>query len=182
MRVKPELPFDQVPDRERRRIVTRSVIRSTLLSVAIVVGYFVLPMTNLLGFPGLYLAVGIAGLAWLMFWQLRAIAHSPFPRLRAVGTIATTVPLFFTLFASVYYLMDLDAPGMFNEPLSRLDALYFTVTVFATVGFGDIVAVAEPARAVVLVQMVGGLTIVGLMARAIVRAVEVGLNSRDRDE
>jgi voltage-gated potassium channel len=76
-------------------------------------------------------------------------------------------------------VMDDTAPDTFNQHLSRLDALYFTVTVFATVGFGDIVAVTEPARALVLVQMVGDLVIVGFVARAFVRAAETGLSRRD---
>ena len=60
-------------------------------------------------------------------------------------------------------------PAQFSEPLTRLDAAYFTVTIFATVGFGDIVAVSEAARAVATVQMVGDLVIVGVVAR---RAVQ----------
>ena len=41
----------------------------------------------------------------------------------------------------------------FTEPLTRADALYFTVTVFSTVGFGDITAKSETARVVLIVQM-----------------------------
>jgi hypothetical protein len=63
-------------------------------------------------------------------------------------------------------------PQQFSEPLTRLDAAYFTVTVFATVGFGDITAVSETARAVVTVQMLGGLVLVGLIARVVVGAVQ----------
>ena len=37
----------------------------------------------------------------------------------------------------------------FSEPLTRTGALYFTVTVFSTVGFGDITAKTEAARLVV---------------------------------
>ena len=31
-------------------------------------------------------------------------------------------------------------PGAFTERMNRLDSLYFVITVFATVGFGDITA------------------------------------------
>ncbi len=37
-------------------------------------------------------------------------------------------------------------PAAFNETLTRIDSLYFTLTVFATVGFGDIAA-GHPAGA-----------------------------------
>jgi hypothetical protein len=62
----------------------------------------------------------------------------------------------------------------FNEPLTRTDALYFTVTVFATVGFGDIVATTEGARVVVMGQMIAGIVTIGLGARVIVDAVQRG--------
>jgi voltage-gated potassium channel len=58
--------------------------------------------------------------------------------------------------------------------MSRTDALYFTVTVFATVGFGDIVATSEAARALVTGQMVAGIVVIGIGARIIVDAVKYG--------
>jgi voltage-gated potassium channel len=53
------------------------------------------------------------------------------------------------------------------------------VTVFATVGFGDIVAVSEAARAVATVQILGDLVVLGLVARAVFTAVQAGLVKRD---
>jgi voltage-gated potassium channel len=41
------------------------------------------------------------------------------------------------------------------EPLSRTDALYYTITVFSTVGFGDVTPRADLARIVTMVQMGG---------------------------
>ena len=43
--------------------------------------------------------------------------------------------------------------GEFTQPLTRTDALYFTVTVFSTVGFGDISPKLEAARVVLIAQM-----------------------------
>ncbi|MHB1594307.1 MAG: potassium channel family protein [Streptosporangiaceae bacterium] len=53
----------------------------------------------------------------------------------------------------------------------RSDSLYFTVTVFATVGFGDIVPKTETARLVVTGQMLTDLVIIGLVVEAIFGAV-----------
>lgn len=64
--------------------------------------------------------------------------------------------------------------GTFSQPLTRTDALYFTVTVFATVGFGDITAVTEPARVLVIGQMIADIVILGLGARIIIDAVKRG--------
>jgi Ion channel len=53
-------------------------------------------------------------------------------------------PFYLLLFAATYYLMSINRPTAFSEGLGRTDALYFTVSVFATVGFGDIAPVSEP--------------------------------------
>jgi putative Mn2+ efflux pump MntP len=60
--------------------------------------------------------------------------------------------------------------------------LYFTVTVFATVGFGDIVATTQGARVVVMGQMVSGIVIIGLGARIIVDAVKRGQRRQPAQE
>ena len=156
-----------------------SLLRSLLVSVVICAGYFLLPLrldgsVAVLGLVGGLIVVGI-----LLAWQIREIARSPYPRLRAVGALATSVPLFLAVFATAYFLMGRAQPANFSEPLTRLDAAYFTVTVFATVGFGDIVAVSESARAVATVQMIGDLVIVGLVARTLIGAVQHSLRHRE---
>src|SRR5262244_2472315 len=88
-------------------------------------------------------------------------------------TLTATVPLFLLLFAWAYFTMANNNPGNFNtHPLTRTDALYFTVTVFSTVGFGDIVPVSQSARLVVTVQMLLDLLALGLVVRAFVGAVQ----------
>lgn len=153
-----------------------------LTATAIVTGYFVLPMTGSLGLSTMFLLVGgLAAIAALIAWQIRGILRSPHPAVRAVGALAVSVPLFLVLFSTIYYLMERAAPGSWSEPLTRLDALYFTVTVFATVGFGDIAAVAQGARAATTVQMVVGLVLVGLIARVVVGAVQENRRRRGGD-
>lgn len=161
-----------------RRAAVVSLLRSLLVAAAICTSYFVLPLpTHLTASPVLRLAGGLVVVGALLSWQIREILRSPYPGARAIGALVVSVPLFLVLFATTYTLLAESDPGMFSEPLTRLDALYFTVTVFATVGFGDITAATDTARAVVMTQMVGDLVLVGLIARAIVDAVNRG---RDR--
>ena len=70
--------------------------------------------------------------------------------------------------------MDTISAGNFTEPLTRTDALYFAVTVFSTVGFGDITAKTEAARLVVTGQMIADLIVIGLGLKVIVGAVKRG--------
>ena len=97
---------------------------------------------------------------------------SPFPGLRAVEALATSIPLFLLLFAATYDVMGAIAASSFNQPMTRTNALYFTVTVFATVGFGDITAKTETARLLVTGQMIIDLIILGIGARVILGAVQ----------
>lgn len=174
-----EAGYAELPPRARRRVAVASLLRSLLVSAVICAGYFLLPLrldgsVAVLGLVGGLTLVGI-----LLAWQIREIARSPYPRLRAVGAMATSVPLFLAVFASTYFLMGRAQPANFSEPLTRFDAAYFTVTVFATVGFGDIVAVSQSARVVVTLQMLGDLIIVGLVARTLLGAVQRSLRHRE---
>jgi hypothetical protein len=52
-------------------------------------------------------------------------------------------------------------PGQFDDLRTKTDGLYFTVSTIATVGFGDVHAVGQLARAAVTVQMVFHLVFLG---------------------
>ncbi|MFF9086603.1 potassium channel family protein [Streptomyces sp. NPDC014991] len=83
------------------------------------------------------------------------------------------------LFATSCFLLARNTHGSFTEPLTRTDALYFALTVVSTVGFGDITARTETARVMTMIQIVGGILLVGLAARVVVRAAEAGRRRRD---
>ena len=71
------------------------------------------------------------------------------------------MPLYLLVFARLYLSSSLSDPGTFSEPLDHATALYVTVTLFATVGFGDIVAKTDSMRLVVTAQMLINLIVVG---------------------
>nr|WP_246324784.1 potassium channel family protein [Petropleomorpha daqingensis] len=82
--------------------------------------------------------------------------------------------MFLLLFAATYYVLAGSDAHAFTQPLSKVDSLYFVVTVFATVGFGDITPASELARVLVTVQMVGDLILIGLVLRLFLTAVDRG--------
>jgi voltage-gated potassium channel len=156
----------------RRRRVGLGALRSLVTTVVLVVLYYVLPLNHVKNVP-VTLTVGLGILAVTTVLQLRMIGRSAFPAVRAIEALATTLPLFLLLFASAYVVMADASPANFStHPLTRTDGLYFTVTVFSTVGFGDITAASQSARLVVTVQMLLDLAALGLVVRAFVSAVQ----------
>jgi len=164
-----------------RRIV-RSFLRATASTVALVTIYYLLPLNRTSSWAAVtMLVIGLVLFIGLIVFQVRSIVRSRFPALRAIEALATSIPLFLLLFASVYVVMATISASNFSEPLTHTDALYFTVTVFSTVGFGDITAKSEAARLVVTSQMIADLLIIGLGLRVIVGAVTRSRQQRPED-
>jgi voltage-gated potassium channel len=174
-----EQRVEDLPAAAPRRLVVRGLARASLTATVLVVLYFTLPITGSLdGSAALLLVVGLLAFAGVVTWQVRAVLRSRYPGLRAIEALAAAVPLFLLLFAAAYLRMaDADA-GAFSEPLSRTDALYFTITVFSTVGFGDITPRTDLARVATMVQMLGDLLVVGLVLQVMIGAVKAGLQRR----
>jgi voltage-gated potassium channel len=163
----------------RRMLLAFATLRAFATATVMVVVYYLLPLDGKVDAAPLgLLIVSLLALAALIVWQVRAIVESPYPKIRALESLFSTLPLLLLSFATTYYLMARAVPHDFSQALSRTDALYFTVTVFATVGFGDITAVTEPARVVVTVQMLIDLVVLGLGLRIFLSAVERGEERR----
>jgi voltage-gated potassium channel len=152
-----------------------AVLRALASTAALVAIYYLLPLDHASTLiAAMTLVIGLVALIVLIGFQVRSIARSTFPGLRAVEALGTSVPLFLLLFASTYLVMAAISADSFSQPLTHTDSLYFTVTVFATVGFGDIVPKTETARLVVTGQMAIDLIIIGIGARVILGAVTRG--------
>ena len=126
--------------------------------------------------PWLLLELGL--FAVVVALQVPAIVHAKFPILRAAITLGVLVPFYLLVFARLYLSSSLSNPGSFNEPLDHATALYFTVTVFATVGFGDIVAKSDSMRLVVTAQMLINLIVVGAFIRVLISAARRGVETK----
>ncbi|MFI8391827.1 potassium channel family protein [Streptomyces sp. NPDC085540] len=164
-----------------RRQALFASLRALVTAGALVAGYYLLPLGSALtAGPVLALVGGIAVLALLLAWQIRRITLSPWPGLRAMEALAVTGPLVVLLFATTYWLMERGVSGSFSEELSRTDALYFSMTVFSTVGFGDITARSQTARLLTTGQMAVNFLLVGVAARLLLNAVQEGRRHRDR--
>ena len=172
-------PYQELPRAKRRRLISRAVLRGLLTTAVLVVLYYQLPLDRPWNVDtAVRLLVGLLVFAGVTVWQVRAIAGARYPGLRAAEALGLIVPLYLLLFASTYFVMGRASAANFTEPLTRTDALYFTVTVFSTVGFGDITAKSEAARIVLIVQMLADLAVLGAGIRILLSAVQRGRQQR----
>lgn len=156
-------------------LITLGLLRAFAITVVMVALYYLLPLDRW-GHVPLWMSVtiGLLALAAVTAYQVRSILRAVRPVVRAIESLATTAPLFLLLFAANYFLIAQASGSNFNvHTLSRTDAVYFTVTVFATVGFGDIVATSQSARLLVTVQMMLDLIVLGLGVRLFIGVVKL---------
>jgi voltage-gated potassium channel len=164
--------------RRRRRIV--QLLWTALSAVPLLTLYYLAPLdgpldiSTVIGF-----ALGLVAFALVIIWQVRAIVSSDAPRLRTVRAVVIGVSTLLVVFAATYTVISNGRPDSFSEPLSRTDALYFALTVFATVGFGDIAPRTDLARIVTMVQMITGLIAVGLLGKIVFAAMQKGLRRQE---
>lgn len=160
-----------------------SLGRSALAATVLVVLYYVVPLNRSVdAATGVRLAAGLLAVAGVLSVQVWQITRSDSPRLKAVETLATSLPLLLLIFATTYYLLARGRSDSFTQPLTRTDALYFTITVFSTVGFGDIAPTTETTRIITMLQMLVDLVVFGLIAQVILSAVKVGLRRQSGRE
>jgi len=154
-------------------------LRTAVMLVLLVVAYYQAPLDRpLTPVTGLLFLGCLAFLAVILVVEVRAILGSRRPLLRAVRMLTLGLPLFLIVFAGTYVTIAAHQPHAFSETLTRTDGLYFTVTTFTTVGYGDISPVTELARVVAMLQMLLGLLIVGIVAKVVLGAVRT---ARDRN-
>ncbi len=129
--------------------------------------------------PWLVLDVALFGV--IVGIQLPLIGKSRYPGLRAVEAMALSIMIFLTLFARLYLSANAGDHDAFSQVLDHTTALYFTITVFATVGFGDIVAQTQPAMLLVSVQMLLDLVVLGVVVRLLLIAGQRGVQRKRQD-
>lgn len=120
--------------------------------------------------------VGVALLGYAITRQVRR--HRTHPDAQ-VQELVLLLVLVVVVFAAGYYLLDRVRPGEVAGLDTRLDALYFTLSLLTTVGFGDVHAAGQAARVLVSVQLVFDVVFVAALGGAIVRWVRE--HPRDRD-
>ena len=79
----------------------QALLRGLASTAALVTIYYLLPLDHSFRWLAItMLVIGLVLLTGLVIVQVRSIAASPYPGLRALEALATSVPLFLALFAS----------------------------------------------------------------------------------
>ena len=161
------------------RIGLLVALRTTASVTALVAAYFLIPTRSADEGPDLpWLLLELCVFAVIVGIQVPAIVKAKYPVLRAVETMAVLVPLYLVLFARIYLTNSLNDQLAFTEPLNLVTALYFTVTVFASVGFGDIYPETDSMRMLVTAQMLLNLIVFGVVIRLLASAARRGVARR----
>lgn len=165
---------ERLSESERRlrgRAVLHTALYIALAWVVLVAVYYLQPIgTELGGAVFLRVAAGVILFAAVVVIQIKRVLRADLPGLRAVQALGLVIPLFFVIFAAIYLSMASVSQSAFSQPLNHTKSLYFTISVFSTVGFGDITPRTDPARLVVAVQMLLNLVVFGVVVRLLVWA------------
>ena len=173
-------PWKELDRPQRRREVIATVIAMAITWVLLVGIYYLAPLTDRTSAEWLVrLVLGIVAFAAVLAWQLRMVLDAEVPGLRAVRALGAIIPVFLLVYAAVYLSLSQASTTHFSEPLDHSGALYLTITIFSTVGFGDITPEGDVARLVVSTQMLLDLVVIGVVVRLLTRAATVSRDGTD---
>jgi voltage-gated potassium channel len=142
----------------------------------LLVAYFVVPLDGSLGLRLLLYVLGLAMVAVVVGRQVRRHISSRDNEIR-VDSLALAIVLAILLFALTYYALGTQA-DQFVGIETRVDALYYSLTVATTTGFGDVSAQGQLARGIVSGQLVFNILIVATAASLLTKTMQA--RRRDR--
>ncbi|MGW0698380.1 potassium channel family protein [Streptomyces sp. NPDC002867] len=145
-------------------------------------GYFVLPLDEIGPHRPVaswtVFALALSGVSVLLLVQIRDVVAGG-TRARPGIVIPLLMCLSIVIFAGAYYALA-KQPGQFDGLTTRVDALYFTVTTLATVGYGDITPSGQTSRVVTMVQILYTFVFLTAATGALTRTLRGRLGERLR--
>jgi voltage-gated potassium channel len=151
---------------QRRRALATSAAIVVISWVLIFGAFFILPIGHESGLRQVFrIGAVVALIGAVAALQIRRIAYAELPELRAVEALGVVIALFLVFFSAVYLSLSHGNVTTFSQPLDHVRAIYLTITIFSTVGFGDITPTTDGARVLVSAQMLLDLAIIGIGVR-----------------
>lgn len=171
-----ERQWSQLDRHRQTHLVVKTAL--TVLGAWIVLfgTYYLLPFSHdARDQVGWQLLIAIVVFGLVLTWQLSRILKDSYPGLRAAQAMGVLLPLYLVLFAIIYLSLSASSESHFNEPLNHTSALYFAVTVFSSVGFGDISPRGNGAQLLVSAQMILDLIIIAVVFKVVFFAAKTGI-------
>ncbi len=156
-------------DTLRPRQTFRVLIEVLGVAGLAVLVYFAAPLdgdrSNLLA--ALLVIAAIGALIPVSVHGAHQVLVSEHPLLTAVRSLAIALTLLIVSFSTIYFVLGSAHDDQIDGLRTKIDGLYFTVTILTTVGFGDITATGQGARALVTANMVVNLVFLAVAIRAV---------------
>ena len=169
--------WNELDRRQKRHETIRTSAAVALAWIILIGGYYAVPFDDRDGTTAvLRLIGGLLAFVVLLALQLRSIRNDDLPEQRAIQALGVAIPLFLVAFAAFYLSLSQASGDTFSEPLDHTDSLYLVVTLFSTVGFGDITPTTQLARIVVSAQMLLDLVVIGAVVRLLLNAIKTGFD------
>jgi hypothetical protein len=150
-------------------VLKRRVRRAILTLTAVLVAYYAAPVGYAPSPVGIAVSViglvaGLGLLVHLTVRQVRRLAGArPDDDGVRIESLIFLIYIVVPMFALGYFVLETADPSQFYDLNTKTDALYFTVSTVATVGFGDVHASDQLARALVTIQIAFDLVFVGAL-------------------
>lgn len=164
------------------KAVLWAVTRSLGLVVATLGIYALMPIREETAVAvGVFALVGLIVLGVVFARQVRRISRAANPLGAAIEALGLVFGMFLALFAFAYVSLNAADPAAFTQPVDKVAGVYFSVTVLATVGFGDITPVSDMARLMVTSQMVLDLILIGSAVKVLGASARQAVQRRTED-
>ncbi|WCO68911.1 potassium channel family protein [Iamia majanohamensis] len=159
---------DEVGGEEAEEVRVRSALWALVCCVVMAAGFAVAPLEGNSTWVVIVLVLVLTTVIGAPFFLIRKrLDHTRRPLADALVTVVLMLVTLVVGFSAVYVTMAHEDPDGIPGIDTKVDAVYFTVTTLATVGYGDIHPVSQSARVVATIQMLFDLTVVAVAARLV---------------
>lgn len=153
--------------------------RLAAILIIVMVVYFTIPVSfEVQTSEVVQLVVSVLALALLAVAVLVEVRHQLQDADRRIDGLVIALMVAVLGFALGFYILTLRNPDQIAGLDTRVDSLYFTMSTLLTIGYGDVHAVGQAARILVLIQMLFNVVIIATAASTITTRVRTQAEKR----